>query len=307
MNHARETTAFAGIALAALSAAAIAVGPNLARIAFADGADVLAVTVLRGLVMMLICVAILAARRRLKIPSPRVLALCAASGLSFALMSYGYFGAAKHIPVGLAVTIYFVHPLFVTLVSHVLRLSRATRRHMAVGGVVLVGLGLAVGVEFAGMSPVGVGLALLAAIAVTAMILLNARAIPDSDPVMVNFLMVSVTTAILAGWAYLPASGFALPASRAGWLACLAVGFTFTFGLLSFFHAVAMIGAVRATMITSLQPVFAIAFAALLLDEMLAPLQLLGVAIVVAGLALRDTPLKGVLSRSSLRPAAGRE
>ncbi|MEP3418463.1 MAG: hypothetical protein ABJN77_10560 [Lentilitoribacter sp.] len=58
----------------------------------------------RGFVMIGICVFILALKRRFAVPSLEVTLLCVASGISFAAMSYGYFGAVQSIPVGIAVT-----------------------------------------------------------------------------------------------------------------------------------------------------------------------------------------------------------
>ncbi|MEP3200051.1 MAG: hypothetical protein ABJO57_19395 [Lentilitoribacter sp.] len=54
--------------------------------------------------MIGICVFILALKRRFAVPSLEVTLLCVASGISFAAMSYGYFGAVQSIPVGIAVT-----------------------------------------------------------------------------------------------------------------------------------------------------------------------------------------------------------
>jgi drug/metabolite transporter (DMT)-like permease len=285
-------TALTGSLLAALSGLAIAIGPNLARLAYDDGADVLAVMILRGLAMVVICAAILRMRGMPLLPGRSVAILCVLSGIAFTLMSYGYFSAVQFIPVGLAVVIYFVHPMLVTVIAHLRGITAMSLRHLVCGVVILGGLAICVGADpialATGDGIVGLALALIAAIAVSAMILINAQAIPKSDPVTVNALMVAVTTLIFVSLALVPGSGFSLPSGPGGWSASAGVGISFTIGLLSFFYAVKMIGAVRATMITSLQPVFATLFAGVMLEEFLTGWQWLGIVVVVGALVMRD-------------------
>jgi len=281
-----------GTLLAALSGLSIAIGPNLARLAYDDGADVLAVMVLRGLAMVAICAVILLTRGMPLLPGRTVAVLCGLSGVAFALMSYGYFSAVQFIPVGLAVVVYFIHPMIVSVIAHLRGITIMSMRHLVCGVAILAGLAICVGADPIALATndgiLGLILAVTAAIAVSAMILINAQAIPKSDPVTVNALMVAVTTVIFVGFAVMPGSGFSLPAGPGGWSASAGVGISFTVGLLSFFYAVKMIGAVRATMITSLQPVFATLFASRMLDEFLTGWQWLGIVIVVGALVMRD-------------------
>lgn len=281
-----------GVLLAALSGLAIAIGPNLARLAYDDGADVLAVMVLRGIAMVMVCTIILCYRGIPLLPGRTVAVLCGLSGVAFAVMSYGYFSAVRFIPVGLAVVLYFIHPMIVSVISHLRGVTPMNLRHLVCGMAILGGLAICVGADpmilGTGEGILGLTLAVIAAIAVSAMILINAEAIPKSDPVTVNATMVAITTFIFIGVALVPGSGFSLPAGPNGWAASAGVGITFTIGLLSFFYAVKTIGAVRATMITSLQPVFATLFAGMMLDEFLSAWQWLGIVVVVGALVLRD-------------------
>ena len=279
---------FYGIGLSVLSAASIAIGPSLAKFAYGQGTDLITVMVVRGFVMIGICVLILVLKRRLMVPSLGVMILCLASGISFAGMSYGYFGAVQSIPVGIAVTLYFLHPILLMLVAHVLGVSHVTKRQIFFSIVVLFGLAIAVGINIQGIDGRGILLSLLAAVSVTAMILFNAKALPKSDAITINLLMVAVTTVIFLIWNAGLGNKLSFPSSAIGWTAVLGVGVSFTIGLLSFFYAVEIIGPVLATMITSLQPLFAILFASLLLSENLTLLQISGALLVIGGLVLRD-------------------
>lgn len=288
MSSNSKHAVFYGIGLSVLSAASIAIGPSLAKFAYGQGTDLITVMVVRGFVMIGICVLILALKRRLMVPSLEVMILCLASGISFAAMSYGYFGAVQSIPVGIAVTLYFLHPILLMLVAHFLGLNHVTKRQMSFSVVVLFGLGIAVGINIQGLDGQGILLSLLAAVSVTAMILLNAKALPKSDAITINLLMVATTTVIFLIWNAGLGNKLSFPSSAIGWTAVLGVGLSFTIGLLSFFYAVEIIGPVLATMITSLQPLFAILFASLLLSENLTLLQISGALLVIGGLALRD-------------------
>ncbi len=288
MSSNSKHAVFYGIGLSVLSAASIAIGPSLAKFAYGQGTDLITVMVVRGFVMIGICVLILALKRRLMVPSLEVMILCLASGISFAAMSYGYFGAVQSIPVGIAVTLYFLHPILLMLVAHFLGLNHVTKRQMFFSVVVLFGLGIAVGVNIQGLDGQGILLSLLAAVSVTAMILLNAKALPKSDAITINLLMVATTTVIFLIWNAGLGNKLSFPSNAIGWTAVLGVGLSFTIGLLSFFYAVEIIGPVLATMITSLQPLFAILFASLLLSENLTLLQISGALLVIGGLALRD-------------------
>lgn len=288
MSSNSKHSIFYGIGLSVLSAASIAIGPSLAKFAYGQGTDLITVMVVRGFVMIGICVLILALKRRLTVPSLEVMILCLASGISFAAMSYGYFGAVQSIPVGIAVTLYFLHPILLMLVAHFLGLNHVTKRQMFFSVVVLFGLGIAVGINIQGLDGQGILLSLLAAVSVTAMILLNAKALPKSDAITINLLMVATTTVIFLIWNAGLGNKLSFPSNAIGWTAVLGVGLSFTIGLLSFFYAVEIIGPVLATMITSLQPLFAILFASLLLSENLTLLQISGALLVIGGLALRD-------------------
>ncbi|MBO6920181.1 MAG: DMT family transporter [Rhizobiaceae bacterium] len=279
---------FYGIGLSILSAASIAIGPSLAKFAYGQGTDLITVMVIRGFVMIGICVLILLLKRRLAAPSSKVIILCVASGISFAAMSYGYFGAVQTIPVGIAVTLYFLHPILVMFAAHFIGLNRVTGRQIFFSIIVFIGLGIAVGIDIQGFDAQGILLSLLAAVAVTAMILLNAKALPKSDAITVNLIMVVTTTVIFLIWNVGLGNELMFPSTTIGWTAVVSVGLSFTIGLLSFFYAVDIIGPVLATMITSLQPLFAILFASLLLSENLTLLQISGALLVITGLALRD-------------------
>lgn len=278
-----------GIGLVVLSAVAIGLVPTAAKLAYEGGSNTMTVITLRSLFMvMVVGVGLKLLGRSLSI-SRRGLGICVVTGIIFAIMSYGYLGSVVHIPISLVVLIYFLHPLFVAIIAHVSGGERLTLLRALCALVVLLGLGLALGPAADQLSGPGIGLALLAAVAVSFMILGNARAQEEANSVLVNFYMVAVTTVVLLVVTLITET-LQVPATALGWVGVLGTGLGFTVGLITFFAAFPFIGAVRATMISNIEPLFGIFFAMAVFGETLSGVQWLGAALVIAGLIAMEMP-----------------
>ena len=75
-----------------------------------------------------------------------------------------------------------------------------------------------------------------------------------------------------------------LPLTAEGWVGFGGVALSHTIGTLTFFGAIPLLGAVRAAMITNLEPVLGILFAMLVLGERLSPIQGAGAALVIVSI-----------------------
>ncbi len=214
-----------------------------------------------------------------------------AAGFFSAIVSYGFIGAVAYIPVGLALLLFFTHPLLIAALWHWQGRERLGPRKLLFGLMALAGLGLAVGAALDGLDPRGIALALLASASVTAMIAFSARAREAAGSAQVN-LLIAVVSAGLTGGVTTALGAWALPAGGIGWLGVLGAGLGVTFGLLAFLASFRFMSPVRATMLSNVEPVFGILFAMVLLGEWLTAWQWLGVALVVAGLVLFEKPEK---------------
>src|SRR5437763_758383 len=87
-----------------------------------------------------------------------------------------------------------------------------------------------------------------------------------------------------------------LPRRASGWAGVLGVPFFYAFAMIGLFWASARLGAVRTGFFMNFEPIAAILLAALILDQVLAPVQLAGAALVIAALYLFRA---GGASRSS--------
>ena len=279
----------AGIALVIASTMAFAVGPIGARLAFEDGSDTLTVVVLRGVVAAaLMAVLILVLRQRFGLDR-RAWPWAMACGVLQAIAVYGFLGAVALVPVGVAVLVFFTHPLLLAGFAHWRGTETLTLRRAVLIGLAFGGLALVVGPELGGLDPVGLALAGLSSVAIAGMMLCIGRAQRHASSTQLNLHATLIGTLGMALVATLFA-GWTLPAGVQGWLGILAAGFGVGLGLLAFFAALRHLSLVRASVLSSMEPLFSILLAAAVLGEALRPVQWAGALVIVGALALFEAP-----------------
>ncbi|WP_237216945.1 DMT family transporter [Falsiroseomonas oryziterrae] len=278
-----------GIALVIGSTLAFAVSPVAARLAYEDGSGTLTVVTLRGAVAAaLMALLVLLLRQGFRLDRrawPATFACGALQGIAV----FGFLGAVALVPVGVAVLLFFTHPLLLATVAHLRGTERLDLRKAALMGAVLAGLVLVLGPEAGALDPTGLALGALSAVAISGMILCIGRAQRHATSTQVNLYATGVGT-LGTGLAMGLLGAWAPPAGAAGWLGILAAGLGVGFGLLGFFAALRHIGVVRATVLSSVEPLYSILLAAALLGQGLRPAQWAGALVVVLALALFEAP-----------------
>jgi drug/metabolite transporter (DMT)-like permease len=207
-----------------------------------------------------------------------------------------YFVAMQTIEASLAAIIASTVPLLVALAGWVLLGERVSA--LGIGGLLagFAGVGLIMGsrISGGGVDLVAVGLCVAGVLAL-AFATLSVRGASSGG----NLLMI-VGLQMLIGSAALGAVAVGTESWEVRWTVPLGLAFAYTTlvpGLLAtwvWFVLVNRIGAVRASTFHFLNPFFGVAIAALLLGERIGPLDVLGVAIVAAGIlavqVARQTP-----------------
>ena len=286
------TTLQAGaIAMVLVSSVLVSIGPNFSKLAYQSGASVPLVVAGRFLVTVLLLGALLMGRRRRIVASGRVLRLCLLGGIANAFTSFGVLSAITRIDLSLVILIFYLHPIFIAWLGHVRGTYDLNRFRLFCCAVILVGLALALSVSFSRLDAVGVALAVIGAAGAAGLIVANGDAAREAGVVLVNFY--SAIVALIPACAIALAIGsLDLPGTGTGWLGLFGTGTAMCLGLALFFAAMPPIGMVRATMITVVEPVITILLAMALFGERLSAVQWCGVAIVVAGLLLLETPVE---------------
>ncbi len=276
-----------GATLVVLSTFAIAIVPSFAKLAYNSGSNTFTVITARSiLTVVLTWLVIISLRQTIRVDR-KTLLISLGTGVCYAAMLYGFLGAVAFIPINTVIVIYFVHPLLVGLVAaHFSDKTISTKMIMALIAAI-AGLGLAVGFSFDTLNLPGIALAALATITCVFVIIGNGRAVQQAGSLAVVFYMMLSATITLA-LPLLFVGTIELPTTPLGWFGFFGVAIGSTIGTLAFFCAVPMIGTIRSTMISNLEPLLGIIFAALILGEKISMLQICGIAMVLASIVAME-------------------
>ncbi len=287
-----------GVVLVLLSATCFGAMAVFGKLAYDQGVSPQQLVLLRFALASVLLIALTAARaaRTGRPVIPRrtsggrtrlVLAALALGGLGYATQATLYFSALDRIDASLVALVLYTYPAFVTLVAVLLgrdRMTPAVGAALVVASVgtllVLLGAG---GVAF---DLLGVALAFGAALAYTAYILVGDSTVRHVPPLTLTTLVMSGATVTLTARA-LVTGGVDLDVRPAGWfwIACIAVVSTVVAST-AFFAGLERIGPSAASILSTFEPVATVALAALVLGELLAPLQVVGGVLVLLSVVL---------------------
>jgi len=289
-----------------LSACAFGSGPLFAKPVYALGVDWHVLSAWRFLfgaaIAWLWVLAWPGPRAGLRRLSRRAVLVAVALGVLYTGNSATYYAGLETVSASLAALIVYIYPALVAVLT--LRFGRKLegRRAWTALGVALVGVALSVGGIPAGTAPPLVGLALIIAspIIYSLWIVLAARLSGEraenetsrgAEAAGATALMMSATagiywvSALLLGRQVLPAE---VPADS--WPGLVGVGLISTFVAIQAFYAGAQrVGAAQAALVSTVEPIWTIALAALLLGDRLAPIQLAGGGLIIAAVLLAQT------------------
>ena len=164
-----------------------------------------------------------------------------------------------------------------------------------------IGLGLALDIG-GNFNSLGISMAAGAAIMFTILLLITNHLVAEQDSRPISLHMMSSAT-FLYLVIDLNIGNFPLPTSFEGIAAYIGSGLFFAFSIIGMFIGMARIGAVRTALFMNCEPVSSIVLGALLLNQFLAPLQLVGAGVVIAAIVVAGT----VNFRRFFRPTLGLE
>jgi drug/metabolite transporter (DMT)-like permease len=294
-----------GYAMVAVAATLFAVNGTVSKVVLGSGLSSLELTQIRstGAALGFLAFLLVFARWRLRV-GRRELAFLVVFGITgIGLVQWLYFVAIDHLPVGIALLIQFLGPLFVALFARFVYREQIRRRIWA--ALVLCTTGLAVVVEvWSGLafSTVGITAALGAAFALAAYILMAERERRHRDPVSLSFygfLFAALFWAAVSPLWRFPWEVLDDTVSLQGNLSehtapvWLLVGFVVVVGTMVTFTlltgALRHVPATRASIVATLEPVVATVVAWAWLGESFGTAQLVGGAVVLAGIVLAQT------------------
>jgi len=299
----------AGLGVAMVAGAALLFGINgsVSKVVLESGLTSVQLTQARsiGAALGFALILVLTDPRRLKVTWRELPFLAAFGILGVAFVQWFYFLSIHRLPVGIALLIEYLAPLLVALWARYVLHEDVRRRIWAALALALVGLSLIVELWSAGDSPLdslGIAASLAACIAYAVYILMAERGVTRRDPI--SLTAYGFAFAALFWLVVQPIRGFPFATmddsvSLLGnlddrtaplWLLVtfvVLVGTMATFALVV--SALRHLSATRVGIVAMLEPVAAAAVAWAWLGETLGTAQLIGGAIVLAGIALAQT------------------
>ena len=274
-----------GLILAAVASSSFGIVITLTRFAYNGGVSPGAAMEIRYLLAIVVMSTILLARGRSLRPPPALYGPLFRVAVTNMGVTIGYMTSILFIPVSLATVVFYTYPLMVVAVAPMVHGQRLGWRQFGAFGLAFAGLALALGPSIEGLDWRGVVLALMAAVSATTVFMISPRVVHSYHALGVTLYSNLIGACIIS--LFLPIlGGFVLPETSAGWLGLSGLCIFYVVAILSMFAALLAAGAVPTSLIFNLEPVVAIVAAAILLGERLMPVQMGGVALVVAALML---------------------
>ncbi|MEY2808965.1 MAG: hypothetical protein RLZ66_476 [Pseudomonadota bacterium] len=285
--RALSLTAFATLLLIAFMMGANHVA---ARVAFSSGLDVATAVACRSLVTALV-VGLLVIFQRVSLQlTPQHKRALPLIGLCIALQSQCLYSSVARLPVALALLAFNTYPLWAALWDGLLYRRKPERALVLAMPVILLGLALALDVlgaasglgSAAQWDRIGAGVAFaLAAGAFFGLALVwtqhETQGLDGRLRTLSSMLLAGVVALGFIG----AQGGPHLPTSVAGWWGLAALTFLYGTAFTILFTVLPRLGVVGNSAIMNVEPIFALVLAWWLLDQTIAPVQLVGAGLVV--------------------------
>jgi drug/metabolite transporter (DMT)-like permease len=279
-----DSTTRSVINLTPAVAAGVSLGISdvLAKLVLASGADVLSMLTFRSVIGLAFVASWLRFGNRPK-TSVRARVISMASGVMFAGLIFCLFKAIEAIDVPTAVLSYFTYPLLTGISASLFGFEPLRFRGVLCALAAFLGLGIMIGAHPAGPALAGVVYGVGAACCRTGVLLATRAWLMDADARLTTwYSMISSTALFIA--VSLAKNSWHMPQTGLGWSCLIALSLATTAAILFVFVSTVRIGPFRTALIMHLEPLSAMIMSALLLAEIITPLQGLGSAIMLAAL-----------------------
>ena len=283
-----------GVALMLVIATTFASNHVSARLAFDHGANVLTAVTFRSIgTASVVFLLMRISGMKLALPGAKPWQALL-FGLAIAVQSGFLYGAVARLPVALALLTFNTFPMMLALLTWLTGGVLPVRRVLIAMPIALVGLALALGVT-RGAEQVydarfieGVGCALGASITFACSWVLMTRWLGKVDGRMRSFVSMSVVSvmALSIGFA---TDGFALPHDGAGWTGLALLTVLYGISITGLFVVLPKLGAVNNAALMNFEPVAALMLGWLILGQTIAPVQMIGMAVVIGAIVLVAT------------------
>jgi drug/metabolite transporter (DMT)-like permease len=273
----------AGIVFALITAIGLGSITTQAKIFYADGGNAMTLMAARFLISTLAIGMIIAFRRNAFNIDRRQRRSVFMLGFIWSGSMVCYLLSVESISVSIAVLLLYTYPLLVLIYTLLRRQISPSPALITAFCLAFLGLYLALSNGAARLDTTGLLFALLAGFGAAFTFIKGARVAPLLNPLVMTFWINAVGLIMIIPLIY---SQFSLPTGASGLIALTAATLFYLIAILCQFEALARLPATTAAFILNLEPVVSILLAAIILQEQLAGMQWLGVALVISVLLI---------------------
>jgi probable blue pigment (indigoidine) exporter len=214
---------------------------------------------------------------------PRVRWISLGIGVLFTVLIYCLFKAIELNDVPTAVLTYFAYPLLTGLAAAATGLERLRWQGMACAVAAFGGLAIMIGAHPAGLVLSGIAYALAAASCRTGVLIVTRAFLVGADARLTTWYSVIAQTVIFVALSAATRTWHP-PQTDIGWAALIGMSLATTAGIVFIFVSTMRVGPFRTALIMNLEPLIAMVGSALVLGDVITPLQALGSGIMLAAL-----------------------
>jgi Predicted permease, DMT superfamily len=282
---------YRGVSLIVLSAIGFGIMPIFALIAYRSKINVMTLLFIRFLISAAIFLGYLSIRRwirgeKVKLTLKQLGALFGMGGVFYTLQSTLYFSALRFISPSLTALLFYTYPIIVAVVSFFVTHVKLTKRHFSAMIMTTLGLLLVLGMPTAKISPIGILLALGAALVYSGYIVLGDHLV-QNVPSIVSSAYVTLFAALSFSVIGLSTQNLHFDFKMNAWLPMLGIIlFSTLMAILTFFKGLELTGPTTASILSTLEPVVTISLSFIFIHEKLSFYQFLGGAAVLSGAIL---------------------
>ena len=233
----------------------------------------------------MVTLAVLLGQNPLRLERTRLLILFAMGAIGYCAQSLTYFIALRTLPASLVVLIAYIYPSLVVLAGWLFLHRKVPARHLAALAASFVGLVMLVGGAHFQIAW-ALAFAIASPVIYTAYILISERMMGS-----VPALAASAVIITGAAFAFCLLAAFnnqlGLPRTAGGWAVAIGIAVIPTMVAISLFLAgLPRVGAARATLLSTFEPVVTVGLAVVVLGDRLAPIQVVGGILVLVAVVV---------------------
>jgi drug/metabolite transporter (DMT)-like permease len=214
---------------------------------------------------------------------PRARRISLGIGVLFTVLIYCLFKAIELNDVPTAVLTYFAYPLLTGLAAAATGLERLRWQGMACALAAFGGLAIMIGAHPAGLVLSGIAYALAAAACRTGVLIVTRAFLVGADARLTTWYSVIAQTVIFVALSAATQTWHP-PQTDIGWAALIGMSLATTAGIVFIFVSTMRVGPFRTALIMNLEPLIAMVGSAVVLGDVITPLQALGSGIMLAAL-----------------------